>query len=192
MVDLEKRDGVAALALWFTALTAARTGEVIGPRWPEIDIKAATWTVPGDRMKGGVENRVPLSDASLAVLQEAAKLLPDNKAGGPVFPGGKGGKGEAGLSNMAMLTVLRRMDRDDLTEHGLRSSFREWASEATKHEHAVVERALAHTIASKVEAAYRRGGLLGKRRSLMDDWAALCACVAPVGGSIVEFVAARA
>jgi integrase len=175
MVELEKEAGVAALAFRFTILTAARTGEVIGTQWSEIDMKAAVWTVPADRMKGGKEHRVPLSDASLVVLREAEKLRPANGGNGSVFPGGKGGKGGSGLSNMAMLVLLRRMGRDDLTVHGFRSSFRDWASEATQHEHAVVEKALAHTIESKVEAAYRRGDLLEKRRPLMEDWAAHCA-----------------
>jgi integrase len=192
MVELEMEEGVAALALRFTILTAARTGEVIGARWSEIDLKAAAWTVPGDRMKGGQEHRVPLSDDALAALQQAAKLRKDEATDGPVFPGGKGGKGSAGLSNMAMLAVLRRMGREDLTVHGFRSSFRDWASETTRHEHTVVEKALAHTIESKVEAAYRRGDLLEKRRPLMNDWAAFCARVAPAGGTVVAFVGARA
>jgi integrase len=179
MVELEKEDGVAALAFRFTILTAARTGEVIGAQWSEIDVNAAVWTVPAARMKGGKEHRVPLSDSALAVLEEAAKLRPTGGTDGPVFPGGKGGKGAAGLSNMAMLVLLRRMGRDDLTVHGFRSSFRDWASEATRHEHAVVEKALAHTIESKVEAAYRRGDLLEKRRPLMEDWARFCGRVAP-------------
>jgi integrase len=178
MVELQKEDGVAAQAFRFTILTAARTGEVIGARWSEIDMKAAVWTVPAARMKAGQEHRVPLSEAALAVLEEAAKLRPASRVDGPVFPGGKGGKGSAGLSNMAMLVLLRRMSRDDLTVHGFRSSFRDWASEATRHEHAVVEKALAHTIESKVEAAYRRGDLLEKRRPLMNDWAAFCGRVA--------------
>jgi integrase len=192
MAGLETQDGVAALALRFTILTAARTGEAIGARWSEIDTKAAVWTVPAERMKAGQEHRVPLSDAALAVLREAAKLRRDESLDGPVFPGGKDGKGTAGLSNMAMLAVLRRMERDDLTVHGFRSSFRDWASENTRHEHAVVEKALAHTIESKVEAAYRRGDLFEKRQRLMNDWAVFCGRVVPVAGTVVEFAGARA
>ncbi|WP_428487221.1 tyrosine-type recombinase/integrase [Rhodopila sp.] len=174
MAELEKLEGVAGLALRFAILTAARTGEVIGATWAEIDLKAAVWTVPGARMKAGAEHRVPLSDAALAVLRQAAKLRQTETADAPVFAGGKGGKASTGLSNMAMLAVLRRMGRDDLTVHGFRSSFRDWAAEATRHEHAVVEKALAHTIDSKVEAAYRRGDLFEKRQRLMNDWAAFC------------------
>ncbi len=179
MAELEREGGTAALAFRFTILTAARTGEVIGATWGEIDTKAAVWTVPGERMKASVEHRVPLSDAALAVLREAAKLRVGDNADAPVFPGGKGGKAATGLSNMAMLAVLRRMGREDLTVHGFRSSFRDWASEATGYEHEVVEKALAHTIESKVEAAYRRGDLLEKRRPLMNDWAKHCGRQAP-------------
>jgi integrase len=179
MVELEKQDGVAALALRFTILTAARTGEVIGARWSEIDMKAAVWTVPAARMKTGREHRVPLSDPALGVLRQAAKLRQTETVDGPIFPGGKNGKSTSGLSNTSMLMLLRRMGRGDLTVHGFRSSFRDWASEATKHEHAVVEQSLAHTIESKVEAAYRRGDLLEKRRALMSDWAKFCGRVPP-------------
>jgi integrase len=187
MAALEKQEGAATLALRFTVLTAARTGEVIGATWAEIDMKAAVWTVPADRMKAGHEHKVPLSDAALAVLREAEKLRHNKDSSAPVFPGGKNGKGASGLSNMAMLAVLRRMERDDLTVHGFRSSFRDWASEATKHEHTVVEKALAHTIESKVEAAYRRGDLFEKRRKLMDDWAIFCGRVLPTDGKVVQF-----
>jgi integrase len=185
MAGLEKQDGMAALAFRFTILTAARTGEVIGARWSEIDMmNTAIWSIPASRMKAGVGHRVPLSDAALAVLRQAAKLRQSN-ADGPVFPGGTGGKGAAGLSNMAMLAVLRRMKREDLTVHGFRSSFRDWAAETTSYQREVLEAALAHTIDSKVEAAYRRGDLFDKRRRLMDDWAAFCGRVAPAGGTVV-------
>jgi integrase len=181
MASVEKEDGLAALALRFAVLTAARTGEVIGATWGEIDLQAKVWTVPGERMKAGSEHRVPLAEAALAVLRAAAKLRGEGSpaADAPVFPGGKNGKGTAGLSNMAMLVLLRRMGRDDLTVHGFRSTFRDWAAEATRHEHAVIEKALAHTIESKVEAAYRRGDLFEKRRKLMEDWATFCGRVAP-------------
>ncbi len=194
MAELEKQDGVGALAFRFVILTACRTGEAIGARWSEIDMAEAIWTVPGDRMKAGREHHVPLSDAALAVLREAAKLRQSN-ADGPVFPGGTRGKGTAGLSNMAMLAVLRRMKREDLTVHGFRSSFRDWASEVTSYQREVVEAALAHTINSKVEAAYRRGDLFEKRRRLMDDWAAFCGRVVrsgDTGSTVVAFAGARA
>ncbi len=129
-------------------------------------------------MKGAREHRVPLPDGALAILRQAAKLR-QSDADGPVFPGGTAGKGAAGLSNMAMLAVLRRMKREDLTVHGLRSSFRDWASETTNYQREVVEAALAHTIDSKVEAAYRRGDLFEKRRRLMEDWADYCGRTEP-------------
>jgi integrase len=179
MAAVEKEDGAPALALRFTILTAARTGEVIGATWGEIDLKNAVWTVPAERMKAGQEHRVPLAKAALDVLREAAKLRQTDTPDAFVFPGGKNGKGSAGLSNMAMLQLLRRMKHGDLTVHGFRSAFRDWAAEATRHEHAVVEKALAHTIDSKVEAAYRRGDLFDKRRKLMDDWATFCGRVVP-------------
>jgi integrase len=186
MAELEKQEGVGALAFRFVILTACRTGEVIGARWCEIDMNTAIWSIPVSRMKAGREHRVPLSDAALAVLREAVKLRP-SEADGPVFPGGSGGKGTAGLSNMAMLAVLRRMKREDLTVHGFRSSFRDWASETTNYQREVVETALAHTIDSKVEAAYRRGDLFEKRRRLMNDWAAYCGRVEPAAtGRVVK------
>jgi integrase len=179
LAELKKQDGVAALALQFTILTAARTGEVIGARLLEVDMNTAVWTVPAERTKTGIEHRVPLSDAALAVLRQATKLRQTQVADARLFPGSKAGKVSAGLSNMAMLAVLRRIGRDDLTVHGFRSTFRDWASEATRHEHEVVEKALAHTIESKTEAAYRRGDLLEKRRPLMNDWATFCGRMAP-------------
>jgi integrase len=146
---------------------------VIGAQWSEIDLDGATWTIPGHRMKAGREHRVPLSAQALAVL---SKLLPLRPAEGEgfVFPGGKAGKP---LSNMAMLVLLRRMKRDDLTAHGFRSTFRDWASEATTYPGDVAEAALAHTVGDKTEAAYRRGDLFEKRRKMMDDWAMFCITV---------------
>jgi integrase len=191
MAELEKQDGVGALAFRFTILTAARTGEVIGARWSEVDMRAAVWSVPASRMKAGVEHRVPLSDAASAVLRQAAKLRPSD-ADGPVFPGGTGGKGAAGLSNMAMLAVLRRMSREDLTVHGFRSSFRDWGAETTSYQREVVEAALAHTIDSKVEAAYRRGDLFEKRRRLMHDWAEFCGRAEPAATARVVRIGSAA
>ncbi|MGG5821709.1 tyrosine-type recombinase/integrase [Falsiroseomonas sp. HW251] len=152
-------------------LTATRTGETIGARWSEVDMDAAVWTVPAARMKAGREHRVPLSDAALAVLRSIAPLRPE--AGDDyVFPGRVADKP---LSSMAMLMLLRRMKRGDLTVHGFRSAFRDWCEEATSTPHAVSEAALAHTIGDKVEAAYRRGDLFAKRAKLMADWADFCA-----------------
>jgi integrase len=165
---LRGHDGIAARALEFLILTAARTGEIIGVQWGEIDLNEKVWVIPGERMKVGREHRVPLSAAAVAILVEMKEV----REGDFVFPGGKKGKP---LSNMAMLKLLERMGRDDLTAHGFRSTFRDWAAERTNFPREVVEMALAHTIESKVEAAYRRGDLFQKRRQLMEAWARFCA-----------------
>lgn len=157
-------DTVTKLAFEFLILTAARTGEAINAEWSEIDLSAKTWTVPKDRMKAGVEHVVPLSDRCIAILTELRKLTGDNSL---LFPARAGDKP---ISNMAFLMLIRRM-KLDITAHGFRSTFRDWASERTNFPSEVVEMALAHTIANKVEAAYRRGNLLEKRRELMTTWA---------------------
>lgn len=131
------------------------------------EIKDKVWTVPAGRMKASKEHRVPLSAAALAIIETLRK----EQGGAHLFPGGKRDKP---LSNMAMLALLDRMGRSDLTAHGLRSTFRDWAAECTNYPNEVVEMALAHTISSKVEAAYRRGDLFDKRKSLMSDWATFC------------------
>lgn len=165
MVRLRQEDGIAARALEFLILTASRTSEVIGATPDEI--KDGMWIVPAERMKAGKEHRVPLSDAALTITNKLVGL------GSPyLFPGRKF---DAPLSNMTMLKLLARMDRSDLTAHGFRSTFRDWASETTDHAPEVVEMALAHTIDDKVEAAYRRGDLLQKRVALMKDWSRFCA-----------------
>ncbi len=161
-----EQPGIAAKLMAFTILTAARTGEALGARWSEIDLEARIWTVPAERMKAGAEHRVPLSSGVMGILAEMQGL--DDTF---VFPGGRRGKP---LSNMAMLVLLRRMKREDLTVHGFRSSFRDWASETTDFPSEVVEMALAHTVESKVERAYRRGDLFEKRRELMAAWATHC------------------
>lgn len=193
MAALRAQKGVAALALDFAILTAARTGEAIGATWGEVDLDHAAWTIPGARMKAGQDHRVPLSDAALDVLRRAVKLHPGGtpKQDAPVFPGGKLGRG---LSSMALLALLRRMERTDLTTHGFRSTFRDWAAEATGYPREVAEAALAHTLRDKVEAAYRRGDLFEKRRRLMDDWAAHCAKPAGKadGGKVVPMRAGAA
>jgi integrase len=177
MVDLRQQDGVAACALEFAILTAARTGEVIGARWDEISIAERLWTIPGERMKAGKEHRVPLSDAALAILDKLGAIRQSDH----VFPGGKSGRP---LSNMSMLMLLRRMGRGDLTIHGFRSSFRDWAAERTAFPAEVAEMALAHAVADKVEAAYRRGDLFEKRRQLAEAWARFCDAP-PLAGRVV-------
>ncbi len=153
------------LAFEFLVLTAARTSEVLGAQWTEIDQQVATWTVPGERIKAGREHRVPLAPAAEAVLKRAATLAD----GGPfVFPGRRQGRP---LSNMALLMVLRRLGRTDITAHGFRSSFRDWAAERTSVPRVVAEAALAHVIPDKVEAAYFRSDLFDQRRVLMASWA---------------------
>jgi integrase len=177
MVELHQQDGVAARALEFAILTAARTGEVIGARWAEFDLAEHLWTVPGDRMKAGREHRVPLSDAALAILKDMRAIRQSDF----VFPGGRARRP---ISNMAMLMLLRRMGRGDLTAHGFRSSFRDWAAERTTFPAEVSEMALAHTVSDKVEAAYRRSDLFQKRRQLSEAWAQFCAA-APAAGQVV-------
>ena len=167
MARLRAQEGTAARALEFAILTAGRTGEVLGARWSEIDLDAALWTVPPERMKAGKEHRVPLSDAAVAVLRKAA----ERRESDPVFAGRRAGKP---MSNMAMLRTLRRMGRGDLTAHGFRSSFRDWCAEATSHPAEIAEAALAHAVGDKTVAAYQRGDLLERRRKLMSDWGGYC------------------
>lgn len=176
MVELAKRGGAAPKALAFAILTAARSGEVRGMTWAEVDDEAKVWIVPGARMKAGKEHRVPLTPAALALLGDRGK------AEALVFPSPQGGKPASDkplsakpLSDMALMATLRRMGRGDITAHGFRSTFRDWAGEATSHPREVVEAALAHGLKDKAEAAYARGDLLAKRRALMSDWAAFLA-----------------
>ena len=171
LANLREQEGIAARALEFLILTAARTGEVIGARWSELDLLDKTWTVPAERMKAHREHRVPLSARALDIVQKLSALRPADEAVDFVFPGGKAG---APLSNMAFLMLLRRMERADLTAHGFRSTFRTWAAERTGFQREVIEAAMAHTIESKVEAAYQRGDLFDKRRRLMQQWATFC------------------
>jgi integrase len=171
MLSLKGQQGVGARALRFAILTAARSGEVRGARWEEIDISAETWVVPARRMKGGREHRNPLSGPALGILREMAQARISNEPAELVFPGRDAGRP---LSDMSLTAVLRRMGRGELTAHGFRSSFRDWAAETTAYPAELVEMALAHAVGSKVEAAYRRGDLFEKRRRLMDDWAAYC------------------
>ena len=167
IAKLTERPGFSALAFRFLILTGVRTGEALKARWDEIDIETAVWTIPGERMKGGLEHRVPLSPAALIVLREAEKV----RLNGYVFPGQKPGRP---LSNMVFLMLLRRFNITDATGHGFRSTIDDWAHEETHHPNHVIEMALAHKISSKVEAAYRRGDLFEKRRQLMNDWGTFC------------------
>jgi len=172
IAQLKSQEGVGARAFEFTILTAARTGEVIGATWSEMNIAEQLWVVPAERMKSGKEHRVPLSEAPLAILEQMQAI----RQGDFVFPGGKA---RLPISNMAMMMTLRRMGRGDLTVHGFRSSFRDWAAERTDFPSEVAEMALAHAVSSKVEAAYRRGDLFQKRRQLMDTWSRFCTVSAP-------------
>lgn len=179
---LRAREAVAALALEFAILTAARSGEVIGARWSEVDLAKATWTVPAERMKAAKEHRVPLSPRAVAILESLKPLGSDW-----LFPGAAGGK----LSGMAMAMLMRRM-KVDATVHGFRSGFRDWAAECTGYAHEVAEMALAHAIENKVERAYRRGDLFDKRRRLMDDWAAFCSSDGAAAGNVTPIRKAEA
>jgi integrase len=169
LVSLPQQEGIAARALEFAILTAARTGEVIGARWSEMDLLDKTWTLPAARMKSGREHRVPLSPRALAILKEMQAHRHADDAF--VFPGAKPGRP---LSNMAFLMLLRRMRRTDLTAHGFRSSFRNWAAERTNFPAEVAEMALAHTVSDKTVAAYNRSDLFDRRRRLMAAWATFC------------------
>ena len=164
MLTLSAHDELSYQAMRLTILTACRTSEVLGSTWPEIDLKTGTWTIPAQRMKAGKEHRVPLSDAALALL----KGLPRLRGNAHVFPGARK---ERPLSNAAMMMALRRLGRGDLTMHGFRSTFRDWAAERTLYPREVCEMALAHRIADGAEAAYWRGDMFEKRRALMAEWA---------------------
>lgn len=166
MAALRTMPGTAARAVELIALTACRTSEAINSTWAEFDLDNRIWTIPADRMKAGREHVVPLSDAAVKVLEVQAA---EHGTDGFVFPGKNGP-----LSNMAGLALLKRMGRADLTVHGFRSTFRDWAGESTAHPREVIEHALAHQLKDKAEAAYQRGDLLQKRRALMADWGSYC------------------
>ncbi|MCH7852125.1 MAG: tyrosine-type recombinase/integrase, partial [Candidatus Marinimicrobia bacterium] len=164
MAELSKGRSISARALEFTILTAARTGEVIGSRWSEIDFDKRLWIVSGERTKSGREHRVPLPDRALDIL----KAIP--REGEFVFPGSRA---KHPLSSMPMLEMLRGM-RSSLTVHGFRSTFRDWCGDRTNYPREMIEFALAHAIGNKTEAAYRRATALEKRRNLMQAWAKFC------------------
>lgn len=182
LIKLHNQSGVASLGLEFLILTAARTGEVIGARWEEFDLKTGVWTIPASRMKGKHEHRVPLSPRALKILHQVE--------------GGKGpfvfstNSGESPLSNMAFLALLRRMELD-VTTHGFRSTFRDWVGECTAFPREVAESALAHVNKDKVEAAYRRGDFFEKRRKLMNAWSTYCNTPAVKVASVTNIGADR-
>jgi integrase len=165
LADLRQHQGVAARSLEFLILTAARTGEVIGARWYEIDVGGRLWTIPAERMKSNRQHVVPLSDTALAILN----ALPREADNPHVFPGTRRHK----LGDEALLDFLRGMGRTE-SVHGFRSSFRDWAGDCSNHPREVIEAALAHAIKDDTEAAYRRSTAIEKRRLLMADWARFC------------------
>jgi integrase len=180
MAELRNRKGMSARALEFTILTAARTREVTGARWDEINFATKLWTIPGGkqgRMKSGEEHAVPLSDRAIEILTN----LPREKGGQYIFAGAKHGEP---LSAMAMLECLRSIN-PDITVHGFRSTFRDWAGEQTSYDRETIEFALAHGISDKAEASYRRGRSVEKRRHLMAEWSRYCTEKPKVGGANV-------
>jgi integrase len=164
MVELRGgEEGIAARALEFIILTAARTGEALGAIWNEIDLGAATWTVPAERMKAKRQHMVPLSPAAHDLLRK----LPREEGNPHVFIGSTGGH----LGDMTLQRLLKRLGRSDITVHGFRSTFSDWSHEQTAHSTHTIEISLAHAVGNDVEKAYRRGPMLQKRVRLMDDWA---------------------
>ncbi len=170
MSALRSREVITARALEFTILTVARSGEVLGATWAEVDLPNALWIIPAERMKAGKEHRVPLAERAVAILREVQPLNSRGIKDAPLFPSNKGSK----LSVMAMSMLLRRMDMTTITVHGFRSTFRDWAGESTSFPREVVEHAMAHQLVDKAEAAYQRGTLFPKRVKLMEDWSNYC------------------
>ncbi|MDO8910698.1 MAG: tyrosine-type recombinase/integrase [Phenylobacterium sp.] len=169
MKALRTQDGVAARVLEFAIMTATRSGEARGASWGEIDLNAKIWTIPEQRMKSGREHRIPLSARAVEILEAAMPQDVDPMAA--VFPGTRSGKP---LSDMALTMLLRRMGQADVTAHGFRSTFRDWAAERTSYPRELAEKALAHGLKDKAEAAYQRSNLLEQRRPLMEAWARFC------------------
>jgi integrase len=176
-VSLREREALAARALEFCILTAARSGEALGARWDEIDLDAKVWTVPPARTKAAREHRIPLPDRAVAILRE----LEPARTGEHVFPGQRRG---CPLSGMAFEMLLRRIETP-YTAHGFRSSFRDWAGNETHFPRVLAEHALAHVIGDKAEQAYRRSDALARRRELMDAWATHCEGAA--GDNVLTF-----
>jgi integrase len=164
---LSVTNGIGARALEITILTASRTFEVLGAKWEEIDLEKRVWTVPQERMKAGIEHRIPLSEPAIKILSE----LHDGRISDYVFPNLTNGKP---LSNAAMSSVLKRLGRTDITVHGFRSTFRDWVAEKTNTPERIAESALAHRLKDASEAAYQRGDLIEKRQALMTNWANYC------------------
>jgi integrase len=177
MAKLRQQSGLTARAMELLILTATRTTECVAARWSEIDMEKKIWTIPAERIKAGREHRIPLSPASVTLLHQLAEA----KVNEFVFPGRPGKP----LSHGVLRTLLKRMNRSDVTVHGFRSSFRDWAAEQTNYSREAAEMALSHAIGDKVEAAYRRGDLLEKRRRLMEAWA-LYAAAKPVAGKVMR------
>ena len=183
MGELRAQKGIAARALEFVILTAARTGEAIGATWTEIGFAERVWTIPAERMKAGKPHRVALSEAAFAIV----RAMHEVRCGRFVFPGAKS---DRSLSATSLLMLLRRVGHDGLTVHGFRSSFADWAADCTSFPEEVRQMALAHAVGDKVEAAYRRGDLFEKRRQLGQAWAEYCSGQWPERGS--EVVPVRA
>jgi integrase len=194
MSDLRQRQGISPRALEFVVLTAARSGEVLGAKWCEIDIQAGTWTIPASRMKARKDHTIPLSGEAVDLL----KALPHFEGSDFIFPAPRGGM----MTDMALTQLVRRMDaelvkaggaghRDSrqggrvVTVHGFRSTFRDWGAETTAYPREVLEHALAHRLADATEAAYQRGSLLEKRRRLMGDWSKFCGTPSGTGAEVV-------
>lgn len=178
MAELRKREGIAPRALEFAIYCAARSGEIRGATWDEIDLDKKVWVIPAERMKAGSEHRVPLSREAAEVLKNMPRVMDCPY----IFPSSK----SAMLSDMALLAVMRRMEVDAVP-HGFRSTFRDWAGEKTNYPRDMAEQALAHTLTNKVEAAYRRGDSLEKRRQMMQDWADFCQPKKSSAQAIQEF-----
>jgi integrase len=166
MKKLRGVGGLGARAVEFTILTATRSAEVRGAQWAEIDFNKAVWIIPAERMKASKEHHVPLSPQALKLLSS----LPKMEGSDYIFPG----KPSSGLSENTLMDTLRRLGRGDLTVHGFRSTFRDWAAERTNYPREVCEHALAHRLKDKAEAAYQRKDMFPKRVYLMNDWAKYC------------------
>ncbi len=185
MAALRQQGGVAARALEFGILTAVRSGEVRGATWREIDRRDGLWMVPGARMKAGRDHRIPLSKAAMALLDQMAELRTDDAPDAFVFPGGNRGRP---LSDVSVAKAVRAASKIGITVHGFRSTFRDWCAEATNYPRELAEKALAHTLSDKVEAAYQRGDMFEKRRLLMEDWSEFCSRPPPAPGEAISDV----
>jgi integrase len=164
--ELQARPGISARALEFSILCASRSGEVRGAVWDEFDLEGGVWTIPVERMKAGKEHRIPLAPQTIQLLRGLPRFAKEPH----VFGAPRGGP----LSDMSLTAVLKRMGQTEITQHGFRSTFRDWAGETTNYAREVIEHALSHQLKDKAEAAYQRGDLLQKRSALMKDWADFC------------------